>query len=371
MSASERPSTSSRSFGPKSEPSARKPLPPAHFAPSTTLASVFLLLTVFVVIAIFPAPGGYNREWLEGVVVTCVELLLLVGILFWAFQGRLLTKRPISQQVVLGVLISTGVAVPMTMIPWVYWPDLLIYEGESPLTLPEALGIGLFTGLLGYALWVLIFRYPQIVIQASLRALEAERARMIADQNERQARLAPHFLLNSLNAVSSLISEEPNEARRVLSALGDLLRKSLYAENGDRHTVQAELEWIQNYATIMQARYGDRLQFEYHVAPDAAHRSLPQFILQPLVENAVKHGALRQRPHATIHISITTEQDGTLVCRIDNPGTLEPARVQSPPLQEGGHGVAIVERRLSLLEKAGTLTLEPVNDRVVATVRMP
>ncbi|HSS00123.1 MAG TPA: histidine kinase [Kofleriaceae bacterium] len=105
-----------------------------------------------------------------------------------------------------------------------------------------------------------------------------------------ESHVAPHFLFNALNSVTALVDDEPDDAKRMIARLGDLLRHSLAAR--DRHTMSLdeELEVIVRYLDIERVRFADRLVVEIDAAADARRCQVPAFLLQPLVENAIRHG---------------------------------------------------------------------------------
>ncbi|MES2150761.1 MAG: histidine kinase [Pseudomonadota bacterium] len=134
-------------------------------------------------------------------------------------------------------------------------------------------------------------------------AIEFQRARL-AERRELESRLMaqdaelrmlrtqidPHFLFNSLNSISALTSIDPARAREMTLALADFFRHSLGLEAHQKVTLDAETRLVQHFLAIEKVRFGDRLRFEQEIADDARACMLPPMILQPLVENAVKHG---------------------------------------------------------------------------------
>src|SRR5262249_59973728 len=103
--------------------------------------------------------------------------------------------------------------------------------------------------------------------------------------------LEPHFLLNTLNTIAGLVTEDPREARRLLGTVGDLLR-DLVAPAGEMQTVEEQLQWLRRYAQILETRHAGQLAFRWEVGRGTTQVLLPRLLLQPLVENAVKRGAL-------------------------------------------------------------------------------
>lgn len=207
-----------------------------------------------------------------------------------------------------------------------------------------------FTQALGhFGLWTLAFALPVALDDARVRALEAEKLRLEADRLRAAAELAglraqlePHFILNTLNAIAGLITEDVKEARRLLVCLGDLLRDALH-EAGEMQTLEAQLQWLKRYAEILETRHRGALVFRWSIDPSASDIMLPRLLLQPLLENAVKHGALRRPDGGEVSIRIESSEDGSVVCTVEDNGPGIPAE-----LRAGGFGLQSVRRRLEL-----------------------
>ena len=121
--------------------------------------------------------------------------------------------------------------------------------------------------------------------------------------------LQPHFLFNTLNAVSALIPDEAKPARRMLALLGDLLRSTLEQKETQEVTLREELAFLRPYLEIEQARLEDRLTVVMKVAPDTLDARVPHLILQPLVENAVRHGIATRIEPGRVEISVSRGPD--------------------------------------------------------------
>jgi two-component sensor histidine kinase len=162
--------------------------------------------------------------------------------------------------------------------------------------------------------------------------------------------LHPHFLFNTLNAISALVHKDVHLADRMIARLGDLLRLTL--ENIGRHEVslKEELDFIQMYLEIEQARFGPRLQVELAIDPEALDARVPYLVLQPLVENAIRHG-IAPRTDAG-RVALRAERVGP-VLRLqvydDGPGL--PAH--PPPDRRRGIGLANTRARLQQLYGSG------------------
>jgi signal transduction histidine kinase len=134
-----------------------------------------------------------------------------------------------------------------------------------------------------------------------------------------QMQLQPHFLFNTLNTISELVHRDPRAADRTIARLGDLLRLSLETENMPEVSLRQELEFLQKYLEIEKTRFHDRLTVVFEIAPEALDARVPSMILQPILENAVRHG-IAARPGAG-RIGIRAERiDGMLELKISDDG---------------------------------------------------
>src|SRR6185436_2785588 len=116
-----------------------------------------------------------------------------------------------------------------------------------------------------------------------------------------------HFLFNSLNSIAALVGTDPEGARRMCERLGDFLRRTLALGARDAVTLGEELELVDRYLAIEQVRFGARLSFDRRIGPGAAECVVPPLLLQPLVENAVKHGVADRVDGGTIVIDAHRE----------------------------------------------------------------
>jgi LytS/YehU family sensor histidine kinase len=163
-----------------------------------------------------------------------------------------------------------------------------------------------------------------------------------------QAQMEPHFVFNSLNTIAAFIRTDPQHARKLVLAFADHLRWKL-ARQGEFVTLADELRHVRSYLDLEQARFGSQLQVTVDVAPDALAVRLPPLLVQPLVENAVKHGKTDRPLHLLVRarvrrgrLRVTVRDDGRGIAR----DALE--RVLEPGVGEGtGLGLAIVHRRLT------------------------
>ncbi len=176
-----------------------------------------------------------------------------------------------------------------------------------------------------------------LVWRAKARTPAATAARLA----ELQSRIRPHFLFNTLNSAIALVRAEPAKAEAVLEDLSELFRHAL-ADATESVTLGQEIELAQRYLAIEQIRFGERLQVQWNLDPEADPAKLPPLLLQPLVENAVRHGVEPSAVGAQVKIS-TVRRGSMVVIKVTNS---TPAGVG-----ERGHGLALanVRERLALL----------------------
>ena len=177
-----------------------------------------------------------------------------------------------------------------------------------------------------------------------MRAMDLERQLAVSRMEALRMQLHPHFLFNTLHTIAGLTVEDPATARRMVIALGDLLRSTL-KDNGDRmRTLAEELEYSDLYLGIEKLRLGDRLLLNYEIEPAAARALVPQFLLQPLFENAIRHGASRMTDPCEIRFCASCKPEAlAIMIRNDGPKCAESS---APP--QFGVGLTNTRDRLQI-----------------------
>src|SRR6267154_1621026 len=159
--------------------------------------------------------------------------------------------------------------------------------------------------------------------------------------------LQPHFLFNTLHTISAFVLEDPKQANRMITRLSELLRQSFNPERGPLVRLEEELELLDHYVAIQEARFGDRLRVTFRVDPHAASAVVPTLLLQPLVENAIRHGVVPNGSVAQIAIAAVREGDRLhLEVRDNGPGL-------NGNSSGGGLGLANTRARLQELYGPG------------------
>lgn len=315
--------------------------------------------------------------------------LLLLGVaqtlgLAWLLQ--LLSSLPgyvrwplMAGAAVLAGLVQTAadhlwlMAVALAFIPsWQVWA----LEGE-PMELVLILLIYLWTICLSIALIMAARAGDQVRLnEARAAAFEAAAAR--AEAAALRLQLNPHFLFNTLNGIASLVvRKRQDEAEEMIGRLADFLRASLAANPTALVTLAQELDTVTAYLDIEKARFGARLQVAIKVAPELLNLGVPNFLLQPLVENAIKYGVARSRKPVTIVLA-ARQADGVAVIAVANRTAPDRAETPAENVAESssadrpGIGLANTRQRLKAqYGEAAWLTAGPLADGYRAEIGLP
>ena len=280
---------------------------------------------------------------------------LLGLVLLWLANRWPIESFSWSQWRVWGLHLTASVVVAALGLFVAYLISLLVDSGgwKKPLDmamvvkgLPRFYRAYFHTNLL--FMWAVVAAFHGLRIYRKYKAREVEAARLETRYAEAQnlalrMQLQPHFLFNTLNSISALVHSNPDGADEMISRLGDFLRSTLDAPHEQLVTLRRELAFIQDYLAIEQIRFQDRLRVETEIPDELMELRVPSFILQPLVENALKHGLADRPQGGTLHLRARKEA-GSLVLEIQDDGEgFVPGRE--------GVGLANVRSRLGLLYK--------------------
>jgi signal transduction histidine kinase len=249
---------------------------------------------------------------------------------------------------------------------WVALDRLGLEMGETTTGPLVILLVGL--GAVAYLLSVTVhylFQAFEESAAAARRALESQVSQRDAELRALRAQVDPHFLFNSLNSISGLITADPERARMMCLMLGDLLRDSLTLGGAERIGLGREVALATQYLRIEQVRFGRRLEVDVDVAPDAETLRVPPLIVQPLVENAVRHGIATCVGGGTV--AVTARRAGSrAVIVVTNPRDPDHGRSGT------GFGLDIVRRRLERsYGPDAALAVEPAEASYRVTVTLP
>ncbi|MED4017032.1 sensor histidine kinase [Sutcliffiella cohnii] len=194
------------------------------------------------------------------------------------------------------------------------------------------------------------------LLSNQLEVAEADKAYQLAKEaeiNALQAQISPHFLFNTLNTILSLVRINPDKARKLLVSLSHFLRQNLSATTQTKTTLEQELKHVKAYLAIESTRFSNKLTVSYKIEDEALQSLIPPLTLQPLVENAIKHGMKEKENDYNVSICIERVKDNVIVEVKDNGNGMTKERLKeigNTPIESvTGSGVALynVNRRLT------------------------
>jgi signal transduction histidine kinase len=249
------------------------------------------------------------------------------------------------------------------------WWSTLRRAGVPLVDAPAALtallaGLGALAYLLAVTVHYLLQAFEESAA-AERRALEAQIAHREAELRALRAQVDPHFLFNSLNSVSGLIAADPKRAREMCRLLADFLRESLTLGGVARIPLGRETALAHRYLEIEHVRFGQRLTVQMRIADDAAEAAVPPLILQPLVENAVRHGIATRLEGGEVEI-LAHVAGPRVVISVANPRDADAVR------RGTGFGLDIVRRRLAAtFGDRASISVEAAADHYRVSLTLP
>jgi len=269
--------------------------------------------------------------------------VLLTGsltILFWLLVPRLVVRVFVSEKIDYDI----------------FWHSSLVFRATAGILL-------FFMIVLVYYLFLSALRLEE----KAKRQAQLETQVREGELKMLRSQINPHFLFNSLNSVSSLTVTDPLRAREMIVKLSDFMRYSLSSRNDQPVTLQNELESLRLYLQIEKVRFGERLMIEEDISPECLTAILPGMLLQPLYENAIKHGVYESTEEIIIKTTARLEDDLVVITITNNID-----RESVVTRRGAGIGLKNVSSRLELFfgEKAG-LKINLSDDMFTAEVRFP
>lgn len=211
-----------------------------------------------------------------------------------------------------------------------------------------------------------IFRYNHDLYLREQDSLKLQNMLKESELEMLKFQINPHFIFNSLNSISGLTITAPDQAREMVIKLSEFLRSSLGPKNNGLHSLATEIEQMTLYLDIEKVRFGDRLQVDYKLDDKCNNMLLPNMILQPLYENAVKYGIYERLEDVTITTTARCEQ-GTLKVSISNDYDCE----QKAP-RGSGIGLKNIQNRLELIYgKSDLVTIEKTQKQFTIRLTIP
>jgi len=306
---------------------------------------------------------------------------VMIGVMISALQSVFSNRFIGAKATLLNVLFSLLITLSITNSVFLYerflrpqktnlWQFVLVYYGCNL--------VGMFIGAeLSYLIISLIFQVPYVplshisdykftfiivlVVGTVIYFYNAQKATMKARLQEKeldlaklkqlktqaelqtlQSKINPHFLYNSLNSIASLIHEDADKAEDMTLKLSKLFRYSINSQQENLARVADEMEIVNTYLAIEKVRFGDRITFNAVIDPDLLNQRIPRFLIQPLVENALKHGLNNTAKNGTLDI-VLRKQNQRLIIEVADNGTPFPQELNM------GYGMQSTYDKLNLL----------------------
>lgn len=315
--------------------------------------------------------SGRIPDFVFGYVVIDIIFGIALSVMLYAATARVAESRLARKILVLTIGVCAAALAFSLFDAWLGGEILRLFmsahripEDVLNMTVSNFISFSWLYGLLG-SIYV-ILQTNAVVRERELQLVEARSLAQTAQLTALRLQLNPHFLFNTLNAISSLIVTGRNQAgEAMLSKLCDFLRTALAADGSGTISLAEELETLQTYLGIEAIRFGDRLTVDFSCPAELAEVPVPSFILQPLVENAIKHAvAPTSRP---VIVRVAARKEGTdLLLSVSDNG--------SGSVAAGGTGVGLANtrRRLEVLYGAeGRLETIAHESGFMAVVRLP
>jgi sensor histidine kinase YesM len=248
-------------------------------------------------------------------------ILLNISVCFMAWiawqWSYILFKRKIIVQIaghLIGVVVSFIILASVSYFFEYYLDDFTSFE-EWQEYLLEQLGVASMQYNLQYVTATTVYYIIRYI--ETIKQNEEDKTKLAIENNHMQmallkSQINPHFLFNTLNSISTLMGVDKIKARNMMSMLSEVIRYALDSNDEPSISLSEEISFIRNYINIQQVRFGDRLKYEEKVEQECLGIELPPMVLQPLVENSVKHGISPKEDGGTITLAIYKKED--LVC---------------------------------------------------------
>jgi two-component system, LytTR family, sensor kinase len=291
---------------------------------------------------------GIYKGIVWGYVLNSCIAVFLVGFLAQWINDRIRSVM-LQYLFIFGVSFVCGLLVQIVL-GIVYWQFLELTDDQTDddsRRLWAYLFVAPLVTMVFYYFWQRARQLTRKISEQEFQLLQMEKMKTSAELDALQARINPHFLYNALNSIAGLVHENPDKAEKMTLLLSKMFRFSMGSMDQHYNTIAQEAEIARTYLEVEQVRFGDRLSFYLDIQPDLEEHSIPRFLLQPLVENAVKHGISKVAGPGQINVRIYKEAV-YIVCVVADTGA---------PFDENffiGYGLKSIQDKLKLLygEKA-------------------
>jgi two-component system, LytTR family, sensor kinase len=319
----------------------------------------------------YPTPWrDYLVSELVGVYIWALLTPAIFGLGRWFPIERRTVRRRVALHLLLGAIVSVAqVAIESAVLPHLgVFPLAMLTFGKTFARLVVIMfhnGVETYWVILGVQYGIRYYQsyqeHKQEALRLELRASELQSQLAQAQLGMLKMQLQPHFLFNTLNAIMVLVRQQKSrEAEETLGHLGDLLRCVLEDVNAPEVSLRRELQYLQLYLSIEQLRFQDRLRVEISSDPAILDAAVPQLVLQPVVENAIRHGIGKSSSAGKVKISAARVND-MLELQVQDDGPGFPSGGSFENNSSTNHGIGLANTRARLQQLHGEeahLTIE-------------
>ena len=307
------------------------------------LKTFFIAVGIWLAVTLFFAASVMARYIGEHKSFTYVFYATGVHYALWTLLSPLLSRlcaqwplfgevRPAKTATRIGGFVLLGIAVSplvslgyLAIIFWTYFPYRQFIPTFNAF-MKSDLWNSIHDDFMTFVVLIVAFQGWRVwrdLQSAHTHAAELERQLAVSRLDALRMQLHPHFLFNTFHTITGLIGEDPATARRMVVALGELLRRTLQGPSAPLQSLARELELIDLYMGIQRLRLGDRVSLDYQIDPDATSAEVPHLLLQPLFENAVRHGAAQMTGPCAI-VFRAQRNNGRLRLSLENDSPVLP-----------------------------------------------
>ncbi len=335
------------------------------------IAYISVWLSIFFVQA-FIVFYFYDVNWRTSIVDSMVFNLLfaLVGFNLWyVIRFNLKETSSVFDMMVNHLVVAVIIISAWIGGSWLLLTNIVSDSASYHQFLNDSLPWRVITGIFYYLLFIMYY-YVMLYyedLQEKLK-IETELQTLVqqAELNALKSQINPHFLFNSLNSISSLTITNPGMAQEMVIKLSDFLRYSLSHDKNEKASLKQEFENLQRYLDIEKIRFGKRLNFSTDIPDKCLTQQIPNMILQPLIENAIKHGVYHSTEEVLVELKCS-EEDKFIVIEISN-------EYDPDAIKKAGEGIGLsnIKKRLQLIYHRQDL-LEIHAEKMIfrAIIRLP
>ncbi len=273
----------------------------------------------------------------------------IIGYNLWFVVRFNLREKQKSFDLIISHLITAIVIIAIWLVSSYFLLKNMYVENSSYIQfLNDSLPWRVITGIFFYLFFIMFYYVmlyyedlqDKLKVEADLKNLVQE-----AELNALKSQINPHFLFNSLNSISSLTITNPDNAQEMVIKLSDFLRYSLSHDKNEKTSLQDEISNLKRYLDIEKVRFGKRLNFVHDISKDCLSIEIPNMILQPLIENSIKHGVYNSSEEVLVTLKCDIKGD---YVNIEISNEYDPEAVKK---KGQGIGLSNIKKRLQLIYK--------------------